>query len=60
MPTDVLGRRIVTAAEPDAITAAQWKAAFDASIITDLDQLPTDYLTELRAGATERMSRAAR
>lgn len=44
----------------DAMTAAERKAAFDASIVTDLDQLPADYLAGLRAGAEQRMTQPAR
>jgi hypothetical protein len=59
VPRDILGRPIITAADLDAMTAAERKAAFDASIVTDLDQLPADYLAGLRAGAEERMARSA-
>jgi hypothetical protein len=60
VPTDILGRPIITAADLDLMTAAERKAAFDASIVTDLVQLPADYLAELRASAEKRMARPAR
>lgn len=55
MPRDILGRPIVTAAELDTMTAAERKAAFEASLVTDLEQLPADYVARLRAGAEERL-----
>lgn len=57
MPKDILGRPVLTAAELDAMTPEQRKAAFDASVVTDLDDLPTDYLARLRAGAEDRLAR---
>lgn len=57
VPRDILGRPIVTAAELDAMTAAERTAAFDASLVTDLNQLPPDYVARLRAGAEERLAR---
>lgn len=53
MPKDILGRPIITAAEFDAMSPAERKAAFDASVVTDLDLLPADYLASLRADAAE-------
>jgi hypothetical protein len=57
MPKDILGRPVLTAADLDAMTPAQRKAAFEASLITDLDQLPADYLARLRADAEELIAR---
>ena len=59
MPKDILGRPVLTAAELDAMTPEQRKAAFDASIVTDLEALPADYLAQLRAGAEDRVVRRA-
>lgn len=56
MPRDIQGRPIVTAAELDAMTAGEQKSAFEASVVTDLDQLPPDYVARLRAGAQERLA----
>jgi hypothetical protein len=57
MPEDILGRPILTAAELDAMTPEQRKDAFEASLVTDLSQLPPDYVARLRAGAEELASR---
>lgn len=57
MPKDILCRPVLTAAEMDAMTPEQRKAAFDASIVTDLEVLPADYLARLRAGAEGRLAR---
>lgn len=56
-PKDILGRPVVTAADLDAMTPAQRKAAFEASIVTDLGQLPPGYLARLidHAERTERV-----
>jgi hypothetical protein len=57
MMTDILGQPVITAAEMDAMTPAQRQAAFDASIVTDLDSLPAAYLARLRADAAELIAR---
>ncbi len=57
MSKDILGRPVVTAAELDAMTPEQRKATFDASIVTNLDRLPFDYVARLRAGAEDRLAR---
>ena len=57
MPKDILGRPVLTAADLDAMTPAQRKAAFETSIVTDLDQLPKEYLAELRAAAQDLAAR---
>jgi hypothetical protein len=57
VPRDILGRPVVTAADLDAMTPQQRKAAFEASIVTDLDQLPPDYVAQLRADAEELAAR---
>jgi hypothetical protein len=57
MPKDILGRPILTAADLDAMTPEQRRAAFEASIVTDLDQLPPDYLARLRTDAEELAAR---
>ena len=54
---DILSRPVLTAADLDAMTPAQRRAAFDASLVTDLDQLPADYLARLRADAEELIAR---
>ena len=57
MSEEILGRPVVTAAELDAMTPEQRKAAFDASVVTDLDLLPPAYVARLRAGAEDRLAR---
>jgi hypothetical protein len=57
VPKDILGRAVVTAAELDALTPAERHAAFEASLVTDLEQLPADYLARLRADAAELIAR---
>jgi hypothetical protein len=48
---DILGRPVITAAELEAMTPAQREAAFEASVVTDLDDLPAAYVARLRADA---------
>jgi hypothetical protein len=55
--TDLVGEPVITAAEMDAMTPAQRQAAFDASIVTDLDTLPAAYLARLRADAAQLIAR---
>lgn len=50
---DLLGRPVHTAAELDDMTPAQRQACFDASVVTDLSQLPGEYLEQLRADAEQ-------
>lgn len=48
---DVRGRPVLTAAELDGMTPAERDAAFDASVVTAVEELPADYLAKLRADA---------
>ncbi len=57
MMTDLVGQPVITAAEMDAMTPVQRQAAFDASIVTDLDTLPAAYLARLRADAAALIAR---
>ncbi len=57
MPKDFVGGPVLTPAELDEMTPEQRRAAFDASVVTDLDQLPTAYLARLRADAKNRLAR---
>jgi len=50
---DILGRPVITAAELDAMTPAQREAVFEASVVTDLDDLPATYVARLRTGAAD-------
>ena len=51
MAKDFVGRPVITAAELDAMTPAQRESAFEASVVTDLDDLPPAYVARLRADA---------
>jgi hypothetical protein len=46
---DILGREIVTAAQLDAMTPAERHERFEASIVTDPNTLPPEYLARVRA-----------
>ena len=50
-----MARRIWTAEEFEAMTPAQQDEIFDASIISDLDEVPTELLTRVRARLQERI-----
>lgn len=56
MPKDLLGRPVITAAELDEMTVPEREAAFAASLVTDLDELPPGYVDRLRAGAEQRLA----
>lgn len=43
-----MGSRIITAAELEKMTPAQRQAAFDASVVTDLDKAPPELLARTR------------
>ena len=53
MAKDILGRPVITAAELDAMTPAEREAVFEASVVTNLDDLPPTYLARLRADAAD-------
>jgi hypothetical protein len=57
MVDDIKGQPVITAAEMDAMTPAQRRAVFEASIVTDLDTLPAAYLARLRAEGAELIAR---
>jgi hypothetical protein len=44
-----------TAEEPEQLTPAQQDALFDASIVTDLDQVPAAFLERVRSTAEQRL-----
>jgi hypothetical protein len=51
---------VVTAAELEAMTPAERQASFDASVVTDLEQVPPerrDRIEALRERALERIAR---
>jgi hypothetical protein len=57
MDRDILGGRVVTAAELEAMTPDERHAHFEASIVRDLSVLPPEYLARLRARAQELIAR---
>lgn len=44
-----MASRVWTAAELEQMTPAERQAIFDASIVTDLDQVPPEFLARVRA-----------
>jgi len=53
MGTDPIGRKVVTAAELEAMSPEQRRAHFEASIVWDLSTLPPEYLARVRADAKD-------
>ena len=51
-----MARKIWTAAELDDMTPAQVDALFQASIVTDLDEVPAEFLAKVRADAEEHIA----
>lgn len=60
MPKDMFGRPVVTAAELDRMTPEQRQAAFDASVVEDLDLLPEAFLAQIREDAAEALKNRLR
>ena len=50
-----MSRKVWTAAELDEMTPAQVDALFQASIVTDLDDVPPAFLARVRARVQERI-----
>jgi len=50
---DILGRPVITAAQLDAMTPAEREVVFEASVVTDLDDLPAAYVARLRVDAAD-------
>jgi hypothetical protein len=44
-----VSRRIVTAAELEQMTPAEQQAVFDASVVTDVSQVPPEFLSRIRS-----------
>lgn len=57
MTRDILGRPVLTAAELDAMTPEDRKEAFEARVVTDLAQLPADYLARVQADVATLVAR---
>jgi hypothetical protein len=49
VPKDITGRPVVTAADLDGMSPEERQAAFDARVVTDLDELPAEYVAKLQA-----------
>jgi hypothetical protein len=56
MPKDLLGRPVITAAEMDAMTPEERRAAFRSRIVWDLSELPDEYVAQLRASAERHLA----
>ena len=48
MPKDITGHPVLTAADLDDMSPEERRAAFDARVVTDLDELPAEYVAQLR------------
>jgi hypothetical protein len=51
VPKDITGRPVLTAEDLDRMTPEERQAAFDARVVTDLEELPAEYVVELQARA---------
>ena len=51
VPKDITGHRVLTAEDLDRMTPEERQAAFDARVVTDLSELPAEYLAQLKARA---------
>ena len=47
-----MARKVWTAAEMDSLSRDQQQAIFDESIVTDLNEVPPNFLEQVRAAAT--------
>jgi hypothetical protein len=45
----LVSRKVVTAAEPKEMTPAEQQAVFDASFVSDLSQVPPEFLSRVRS-----------
>lgn len=53
-----MGRKVWTGAELENMTPAEQDALFDASIATDLSQVPAEFLDRVRRRTLERINEA--
>ncbi len=44
-----MSRKVVTAAELEQMTRAEQKAVFDASVVSDLSEVPPEFLSRVRS-----------
>jgi hypothetical protein len=49
VPKDIAGQQILTAEDLDRMTPEERLAAFDARVVTDLGELPAEYVAQLQA-----------
>ena len=56
MPKDPLGRPVVTADNLDRMTPQQVEDAWAASVVTDPDALPAEYVETIRRRAEQRLA----
>ena len=50
-----MARKVWTAEELELLTPAEQDALFDASVVTDLDQVPVAFLDQVRTWAQQRL-----
>jgi hypothetical protein len=51
VPKDITGHPVLTAEDLDRMTPEERQAAFDARVVTDLNELPAEYVDQLQARA---------
>jgi hypothetical protein len=57
MPKDIAGDQVLTAEDLDRMTPEERRAAFDARVVTDLTELPAEYVAHLEARAAALIAR---
>jgi hypothetical protein len=57
VPKDITGDQLLTAADLDRMTPEERQAAFDARVVTDLSELPAEYVAQLQSRATALVAR---
>jgi hypothetical protein len=48
VPKDITGHQVLTTEDLDRMTPEERQGAFDARVMTDLSELPAEYLAQLR------------
>jgi hypothetical protein len=57
VPKDIAGHPVLTAEDLDRMTPEEQRAAFDARVVNDLDELPAEYAAQLQARAAALVAR---
>jgi hypothetical protein len=57
VPKDITGHRVLTAEALDRMTPEERQAAFDARVVTDLSELPAEYVAQLQGRAAALVAR---